>query len=120
MAALWQVYWVPQQEAIEKTTPPQPTDSSKSHRAYVIVAPPDFRRKFTCCPIQDKGARITMTEVELGNGYGSFITKDCKVLCHEIYTLPENFFNPLKKVGSLAPPEQSKVRIAIKTYFRIL
>jgi mRNA-degrading endonuclease toxin of MazEF toxin-antitoxin module len=119
MAAIWEIYWVPQQESIKKTTPPQPTDNSKSHRAYVLIAPPDFRNKFTCCPIQDRGQRITMTEVELSDGYGGFITKNCKILCHEIYTLPEEFFKPFKKLGSLLVDEREKVRFGVKAYLRI-
>ncbi len=119
MAAIWEIYWVPQQDAIKKTTPPQPTDDSKSHRAYVIVAPPDFRSKYTCCPVQDKGTRVTMTEVELPNGYGGFITKDCKVLCHEIYTLPDTYFSKLNRVGSLLEPDREKVRLGLKSYLRI-
>ena len=60
-----------------------------------------------------------MTEVELLNGYGNFITKDCKILCHEIYTLPDTFFKPLKKLGSLQGPDRDKVQLALKAYLRI-
>jgi hypothetical protein len=60
-----------------------------------------------------------MTEVELADGYGGFITKDCKVLCHEIYTLPDNFFKPLKKLGCLLDIERESVRLGLKAYLRI-
>ena len=78
---------------------------------YVIVAKPSNRTRIICCPIQDAGTRIGMTEVELPLGYDRYIVKDSKVLCHEIYTVDQTWF--LNKVGSLKLPAQDKLKTAL-------
>jgi mRNA-degrading endonuclease toxin of MazEF toxin-antitoxin module len=118
VAGIWQVYWVSQLKAQANTQPPQPTDPSKPRRMYVIVAPTHTGNN-TCCPIQDKGKGIGLTEVELLAGFGGFIAKDSKILCHQVFTLPDVWFHPKDRVGMLGPQDQERVKAALRNYFRL-
>jgi len=120
VANLWGVYWVNQARERANSDPKQPLDPSKDRRMYVVVAPPMHRREATCCPIQNNaGGSIRLTEVDLVNGYGRFITKDSKIICHQVFTFPIATLSPSALVGSLSLAEQDKVKTALREFFRI-
>jgi mRNA-degrading endonuclease toxin of MazEF toxin-antitoxin module len=81
---------------------------------YLVIAEP-FGSTAICCPIQNNNSGLGITEVELKQGYSSCITKGCKIVCHEIFTLPKRFFE--KKVGYLRAAEQSQVQTALIAVF---
>jgi mRNA-degrading endonuclease toxin of MazEF toxin-antitoxin module len=82
---------------------------------YVVVTDPAGRSTAICCPIQNSMGGVGLTEVELKRGYTTCITKDCKVVCHDIFTLPKAFFE--KKVGFIRPPEQEKIQTSLIMVF---
>jgi len=82
---------------------------------YVIVADPTGSSTVICCPIQNSISGIALTEVELKKNYTTCIIKDCKVICHEIFTLPKHFFD--RKVGFIRPGEQDKIQTALVAVF---
>ena len=110
----WDIQVVQQRHAREALVPTQPNDPSNYNRMYVIVAQP-CGSTAVCCPIQNSLTGIGITEVELKKGYTTCITKDCKIICHEIFTLPLNFF--AKKVGFIKPPEQDQIQTALIAVF---
>jgi mRNA-degrading endonuclease toxin of MazEF toxin-antitoxin module len=110
----WEIHIVQQQYARNELSPAQPNDPSEYNRMYVVVAEP-LGHTVICCPIQNSLAGIGLTEVGLRNGYTTCITKDCKVVCHEIFTLPARFFE--KKVGFIRPDEQDKIQTALIAVF---
>jgi hypothetical protein len=67
--------------------------------------------------VQNSLTGVGMTEVALSKGYQPSITKDCKIVCHDIFTLPQRFFEA--KRGVLQPLEQDKVQTAIALVFGI-
>jgi len=81
---------------------------------YVIVAEP-YGSTAICCPIQNSLSGVLLTEVELNRGYSTCITKDCKIVCHDIFTLPKIFFD--KKVGFIKPKEQERIQTALISVF---
>jgi len=81
---------------------------------YVVVAEPSGHTAI-CCPIQNSLAGVGITEVALPRGYTTCITKDCKVVCHEVFTLPVRFFE--KKVGFIRPEEQVQIQTALIAVF---
>lgn len=111
------VHWFSQKGSRDETEPTQPSDDSKDWRLYVIVASPRHADKITCCPIQNSDKGINMTEVELLQKTYPFLDKDCKILCHEIYTLPKKFFR--KFVGHLSTDERIKTETALKLYLNL-
>jgi hypothetical protein len=102
----WEIHIVQQQFARKELVPPQPNDPSLYNRMYLIIAEP-FGSIAICCPIQNNNSGLGITEVE--------ISKDWKVVCHEIFTLPKRFFE--KKVGYLRSAEQSHVQTALIAVF---
>ena len=113
----WEIWLVKQQYARKELSPPQPNDPSNYDRMYVVVANPRGRSTVVCCPIQNSLAGVGMTEVALLKLYQPCITKDCKVVVHDIFTLPQKFFEV--KRGILLQPEQDKVQTAIALMFGI-
>lgn len=99
----WDIWVVEQAHARKETNPAQPNDPSDYNRMYVIVADPSGRNTSICCPIQNSLGGAGITEV--------LIAKDCKVVCHDIFTLPRKFFE--KKVGHIRPPEQTEIQTAL-------
>jgi mRNA-degrading endonuclease toxin of MazEF toxin-antitoxin module len=81
---------------------------------YVVVAEPCGPTAI-CCPIQNSLAGVGITEVGLQRGYTACITKDCKVVCHEVFTLPVRFFE--KKVGYIRLEEQVQIQTALIAVF---
>jgi mRNA-degrading endonuclease toxin of MazEF toxin-antitoxin module len=81
---------------------------------YVVVAEPCGPTAI-CCPIQNSLTGVGITEVALQRGYTTCITKDCKVVCHEVFTLPVRFFE--KKVGFIRPEEQVQLQTALIAVF---
>lgn len=114
----WDIYLVKQQYARQTLTPPQPNDPSNYDRMYVITANPFERKSVICCPIQNSDSGVALTEVALKRGYGLCITKDCKIVCHDIFTLPKQFFD--RRVGFLRPPEQEQVQTALISVFDLI
>jgi hypothetical protein len=84
---------------------------------YVVVAHPRGRNTVICCPLQNSLSGVGMTEVALARGYTTGITKDCKIIAHDIFTLPVRFFE--SKKGFLRKPEQDKVQTAIALVFSL-
>ncbi len=117
--SIFQVWWYSQAKSIGAIDPSQPSDPSKNMRMYVVVAPSNFSTKVTCCPIQNNDSgRIGLTEVELPTNIERFITKKSKILCHEIYTMPEKFFQ--SQAGTITDKRiQEKIRLALKSYLRL-
>lgn len=111
----WDIWIVNQQHARKELNPPQPNDPSECNRMYLIVADPCGGSTAICCPVKNSLGGVGITEVALQRGYTSCITKDCKIVCHEIFTLPRKFFE--KKVGFLRPPEQDDVQTALISVF---
>jgi mRNA-degrading endonuclease toxin of MazEF toxin-antitoxin module len=92
----------------------QNKDPSLHDRMYLVIAEP-FGTTAICCPIQNSNSGVGITEVELKNGYNSCISKNSKIVCHEIFTLPKRFFE--KKVGYLRSSEQTEVQTALIAVF---
>ncbi|MGZ3698870.1 MAG: type II toxin-antitoxin system PemK/MazF family toxin, partial [Bdellovibrionota bacterium] len=92
-----------------------PNDPSDYNRMYVVVADPAGGPTAICCPVQNPGSGVGLTEVPLQRGYTTCISKDCKIVCHEIFTLPKHFFE--KKVGHVRPPEQDEIQTALIAVF---
>ena len=111
----WDIHIVHQQHARKELNPVQPNDPSNYNRMYVIVADPCGSLTAICCPIQNNSSGVGITEVELLRGHTTCITKDCKIVCHEIFTLPRKFFE--KKVGHVRPPEQDRIKTALIAVF---
>ena len=111
----WDIWNVKQQHARKTLVPTQPNDSSNYDRMYVIVADLSGRKTAICCPIQNLGFGAGITEVPLPKNYAQFITKDSKIVCHDIFTLPVHFFD--KKVGFVRPPEQDQIQTALILVF---
>lgn len=111
----WEIRYVHQQHARKELNPIQPNDPSDYDRMYVIVAEPNGNTVI-CCPIINSQSGVGITEVELPRGYSTRITKDCKIVCHEIFTLPIKFFEA-KREGFLRKPEQDKVQTALIAVF---
>jgi mRNA-degrading endonuclease toxin of MazEF toxin-antitoxin module len=111
----WDIWLVKQQYARQSLNPPQPNDPSNYNRMYLIVADPSGRKTVICCPIQNSSGGIGLTEVPLQRGYTHCITKDSKVVCHDIFTLPARFFE--KKVGFIRPSEQNMIQTALIMVF---
>lgn len=89
----WEVWNFDQSGSRNNSNPKQPNDSSKSYRPFLIIAPGSTPYGFvTCCPLQDVGTKVVMSQVRIPNQYGGFIRKDCKVLCHDIFTLEKSYF----------------------------
>lgn len=107
----WEIWLVDQIYARKELIPPQPNDPSEYNRMYVVIANPRKRATVICCPVQNKGTFVGTSEVFLPLNYEQFITKDCKIVTHNIFTLPIHFFK-LKR-GSLRQPEQEKVQVAL-------
>ena len=107
----WEIWYVKQQHARKELIPPQPNDPSDYDRMFVIIANPRGRNTVICCPVQNPGSIIAMTEVALPKSYASGIIKDCKIVAHDIFTLPTKFFD--NKKGQLKTPEQEKVQTAL-------
>lgn len=84
---------------------------------YVVVANPRGRNTAICCPIQNAQTGIGVTEIALAKGYQPCITKNSKIVAHDVFTLPQRFFE--KKRGFLQPGEQDKVQTAIALVFGI-
>jgi mRNA-degrading endonuclease toxin of MazEF toxin-antitoxin module len=114
---VWDIWVVKQQQARKQTTPAQPNDPSEYNRMYVVVAPV-YGAVAICCPIQNSEKGVYLTDVELKQNYDSCITKDCKVVCNNIFTLPHTFFD--KKVGYLKVAEQEKVKTALIQVFDLI
>ena len=110
----WEICIVQQQYARKELNPPQSNDPSEYNRMYVIVAEPTGPTVI-CCPIQNSLSGVGITEVELQRGYTGCITKNCKIVCHEIFTLPTKFFE--KKVGFIRPSEQEQIQTALIAVF---
>ena len=113
----WEIWLVKQQYARKELNPPQPNDPSEYNRMYVIAANPRGRDTVICCPLQNSLGGVGITEVPLPRGYTTCITKDCKIIAHDIFTLPQRFFE--NKKGFLRAPEQEKVQTAIVLVFGI-
>ena len=111
----WDIWLVKQKYARGSLIPPQPNDPSDYNRMYLIVADPNGRPTAICCPIQNSASGVRLTEVPLLRGYTSCITKNSKVVCHDIFTLPNEFFE--KKVGFIRSPEQDHVQTALVLVF---
>lgn len=111
----WEIWYVHQQYARKELNPPQPNDPSDYNRMYVVVADPAGGNTAICSPVQNSAVGIGITEVGLPRGYASCVTKDCKIVCHDIFTLPRKYFE--NKVGFLRPPEQDLVRTALIAVF---
>lgn len=114
----WEIWWVDQAGARFNTDPPQPLDPKKPKRMYLVIADPKARNAVTCCPIQDKGTTVYLTEVELIVGYDKFVTKDCKIVCHQIFTLERKHF--INREGVIKSAERDKVNIAIVSYLGLI
>ena len=116
---LWEVWNVDQLQARVAYPPKQSIDPTKDARRYLIIADPLSRNIATCCPIQGQphGYSPTLTEVFLPNNYGGFITKDCLIHCHEIFTMEVKYFN--KYFGTLGQTEQVQVADALYEFLRI-
>jgi mRNA-degrading endonuclease toxin of MazEF toxin-antitoxin module len=113
----WEIWLVKQQYARKELNPPQPNDPSDYDRMYVVVANPRRRTSVICCPVQNSLSGVGITEIALTKGYQPCITKDCKIVAHDIFTLPQKFFET--KRGALLPSEQDKVQTAIALVFGI-
>ena len=113
----WEIWYVHQKYARRELNPPQPNDPSPYNRMYVLVASPYNRDGIICCPIQNKQNLIRLTEVELKDGCAGGITKDCKVVCHDIFTLPKRFFE--KMVGILNISEQQQIQVSLRMILEI-
>lgn len=111
----WEIWIVKQQYARKESNPPQPNDPSEYDRMYVVIANPRGRKTVICSPIQNSLGGIGMTEVSLLKGYSTAITKDCKIVVQDIFTLPIKFFETKK--GFLRAPEQEKVQTALILVF---
>lgn len=114
---IWEVWDVNQVWSRSSTNPKQPNDPKEMSRPYLIIADPFSRATATCCPLNEKTHSPMMTEVELPNGYEGFITKDCLVICHEIYTLEKKYFTNYR--GILRQGEISKVEDALYEFLKI-
>jgi len=110
----WEIWYVKQQYARKSLVPPQPNDPSDYDRMYVVVAEP-MGKVSICCPIQNSLTGAGITEIELKHAYTSCITKDCKIVCHEIFTLPREFFE--RRAGYIRPTEQEKIKTALINVF---
>ena len=113
----WDIWLVDQKYARKELSPPQPNDPSEYNRMYVVVANPHGRNTVLCSPVQNSLSGVSMSEVALPNGYTGAITKDCKIVCHDIFTLPQRYF--VTKKGFLRKPEQDKVQVALALVFGI-
>jgi mRNA-degrading endonuclease toxin of MazEF toxin-antitoxin module len=113
----WDIWLVDQKHARKELAPAQPNDPSDYDRMYLVVANPHGRNTVLCCPVQNSLSGVSMSEVGLKQGYTGCITKDCKIVCHDIFTLPKTFF--VVKKGFLRPPEQDKVQVALALVFGI-
>jgi mRNA-degrading endonuclease toxin of MazEF toxin-antitoxin module len=111
----WDVWVVHQQHARKELKPTQPNDPSDYNRMYAIVANPSGGPTAICCPIQNSLGAVGLTEVALQRNYATYVKKDCKIVCHEVFTLPMRFFE--KKVGFLRPPEQDQIQTALIAVF---
>lgn len=114
----WDIWIVKQQYARQLLVPPQPNDPSNYDRMYVVTADPFSRKTVICSPIQNSDSGIALTEVALKRGYAICITKDCKIVCHDIFTLPIQFFE--RRVGFLRPSEQEQVQTALISVFDLI
>jgi mRNA-degrading endonuclease toxin of MazEF toxin-antitoxin module len=111
----WEIWYVKQQNARKELKPVQPNDPSDYDRMYVVVADPTGSSTMICCPVQNSLSGVALTEVELKKGYTTGITKDCKIVSHEIYTLPRHFFD--RKVGYIRVSEQDKIKTSLILVF---
>ena len=118
MLKQWEIHVVHQVHARKELVPTQPNDPSHYNRMYVIVADPLGGETVICCPIQNSIGGVGISEVGLLNRYATCITKDCKIVCDQIFTLPAKFFE--RKVGFLRLPEQQKIQTAIIGVFGLL
>lgn len=107
----WEIWLVKQQYARKHSNPPQPNDPSSYDRMYVVIADPCGRANTICVPIQNSDTGVGLSEVILKRGYTTCITKDCKIVCHNIFTLPVAFFE--KKMGFVRNAEQEKIQASL-------
>ncbi|MEN0059124.1 MAG: hypothetical protein AAGB31_09850, partial [Bdellovibrio sp.] len=71
-----------------------------------------------CCPLQDLGSAVGITEVELPQNYrGQVTSKPCKIICNEIYTFPTDYF--YKRMGFLDPKKQMDVQTALINFLEL-
>ena len=112
------VWELKQIQAKHHTKPPQPTDESKDLRMYLIIGVVGGSDMVTCCPIQNKDKGIYGHEVELLQVSFPFLSKDCKVISSDIFTLPDYWFT--KKIGMINDPViLPKIKNHIKRYLKI-
>ena len=117
---LWEIWNLNQLAArTSGKIPIQPNDPKELERRYLIIADPKKRSTSTCCPIQEfVGKRLILqTEVFLPKNYGKFITKDCVIVCHEIYTLDNYYFT--NNLGKLQTVEINSVCDALFEFLNI-
>ena len=115
----WEIWWVDQVLARAATSPyHQPGDPSDKDRMYLVVADPLDSNRITCCPLQDVGSGIGITEVELPENYrGRVTSKSCKIICNEIYTFPKDYF--YKRMGFLDRKKQEDVQTALINFLEL-
>ena len=115
----WEIWWVDQVLAREATSPHhQPGDPSDKDRMYLVVADPAGSKNITCCPLQDIGSGVGITDVQLPENYrGRVTSKPCKIICSEIFTFGSEYF--YKKMGFLDPAKQADVQTALINYLEL-
>jgi len=111
----WDVYEINQQWPRSEGSPRQALDPTPKPRMFVIVADPCGRPYATCCPIQNAEKGIFTGEVPLTKNSASFITKDCKIVCFQLFTFESVYFRNL--LGALPKSFHQDVKDSLITIF---
>lgn len=114
----YEVWELKQIQSQQRTNPPQPQDQSKELRLYLIIGVINNNDMVTCCPIQNSDKGIYGHEVGLSKSINHFLDKDCKVVCSNIFTMPDLWFTH-KRGTILDDPTIDKIKNHIKRYLRL-
>lgn len=114
-----EIWNVRQKASANDTDPPQPNDTSKPLRPFLVLG--SYRayheQKVTLLPIQTNEPRVVF-KVELAPTKENGLSNHSWVICSEIITVPGNYL--LNRLGILTNQDFELVSASVGTYLALL
>ncbi|MEA3416846.1 MAG: type II toxin-antitoxin system PemK/MazF family toxin [Thermodesulfobacteriota bacterium] len=116
----FEIWNVRQQTSSRSSDPPQPADSSKANRPYIIVSPDAVNQVaaypfVTVIPLQDRKQRKKYpSDVWISPSGANSLKKESIAFCQLIYTIEKTFLD--FRIGMLEGDYQEEITAALSRF----
>ncbi len=116
----FEIWNVRQQASSCSSEPPQPADSSKANRPYIIVSPDAVNQVVaypfvTVIPLQDRKQRKKYpTDVWISPSGANSLKKESIAFCQLIYTIEKTFLD--FRIGIIESVYQEEITAALRRF----